>query len=407
MSRDTSEPSTLPARPTASSGREVELADVLLAGWSARWQVLALTAVFAILSVGGARLLTKDFESSLLLSVENPEKDYATLATSRTVVRKAYDTLSGQGVSLPPFDAFWQGAVTATPTDSGRLLELAVRLPDAAAAQRAATVLGEELLHISRAVISSAAIQKRDSLRIQTAQALNQLQSKEQRLLDFKIRMEPEALARDVSALLGLRERRQDVMIRLEKERARLTAARRELAARKSVVSLERAVLEAPLMAELVRRGTEASGVPLGTRFMQDELDPVFSRVDGLVAEGSAEVASLEREQGELDQRLGASHGKSGALQRHYSTVSELERLEFDLRNTRTTVEELTKRLASAEAEAGAVSSDISIVAPAVVSDEPIGAPLPLVLVAGALAGFLVGTVSVFLSNYLKAYSQP
>jgi len=393
---------------TQTPPREAELADFLLMVWAERRLVAIIALALTLMVTVVAWVLPRQYESTVLVTTESGPQAIATYIAVINSQAFLQPILVDEGVSEPLYDLsstqFRERHLDLEALPGERLLAITVKLDDPALAARLADRIAGALATVGADLASARARQTRDLLRDQTVRASSERDRFEEAFLNFQRANQPEALNKDVEVLLSLRARWQDLHITMERERVRLASAEKELAARPAVQTYKRTLLDDRTMSETARQATTGASLPLNLQFSDESPNPVVESLDEVVATTRTNLAGLEKEWQELDQRLRVGADRLPLLQRSYEVSSQAARLSADLSLARDVYGDLQRRLAQAEVDAEVTFVDVRQVAPARVPQQPQERPLLLVILAALCAGLALGAVAAFLRQYLAQH---
>jgi uncharacterized protein involved in exopolysaccharide biosynthesis len=393
---------------TSMPPREAELADFLLMVWAERRLATTIAVAITAVVTAVAWALPRQYEATVLVTAESGSESidtYISVIDSQAFITHLIDS---EGLSAPPhsvsYNEFREDHLDVEALPGGRLLSISVKLDDPVLAAKLADRIAASVTTTVADLVSARAKQTRDLLREQTSRAQTERDRLEDEQLQFRRANQPEALNKDIDALLGLRGRRQELFIAMERERVRLASAERELAARPSVQSYKRTVLNDPTLSETARRAAGTAPLPLNLQFSDESPNPVVQSLDEVVATARANLAGLEKEWQEIDGRLRVGSDRLPLLQKSYDVAKEAGRLAADLALAREVYADLQRRLAQAEVDAVVKIVDVRQVAPAVVPLQRQDRPLLIVVLAALGAGLALGAVAAFLRQYLAQY---
>jgi len=393
---------------TQTPPREAELADLLFMVWAERRLVVTVALAVALVVTTAAWMLPHRYQSSTQLLWESEGQtriDYRSIIDSDSFVQPI---LESEGMMAPPFglstEGFRDEHLDVESELDSRLIAISVKMNDPAMAAKLANRIADAAVTTSIELASARAIQTRDLLREQVAAARMKRDRLEEEYIVLQRTNQPEALTKDLDALLALRSRREELFIALERERDRLVSAEKEVNARPTTPSYTRTLIREPEMSETARAVIGGSAVPLNLQFSDEVANPVAQSLDEVVATARTNLAGLEKEWQEVNGRLTVGSNRLPLLQKSYDVSREAARLTTELALIRNVYSTLYGRLAQAEADAEAKTVVLRQVAKAVVPLQPQERPLLLILLASLGGGVALGASTAFLRQYLAQY---
>lgn len=310
--------------------------------------------------------------------------------------------LGGEPHNLTPQRFVADHAVIGT-ADARNLLELRVRLDDAALAAEASRLLADKVVAFNRRLNERRSSFERHTLKRQLDKATERLELTEQALLTVQQQAQIDLLKGDADALVEGGGDLMDFAIRIEGERARLRAAEQELkrvprlldvpATHDLLPPVGRATSEGTVAREDVRRNFEDKRVA-GQRPKLDSrdwdrvhsdriaqpvpdqrgslLNPVYQALEAEIATSRLRLAGLKRQHREIAEARKAGGDASAKLNLYYQRRLQLARLEADYQVAARVRNELLLKYEQAAASAMTSSPQLHLVNEALAADRPL-----------------------------------
>jgi uncharacterized protein involved in exopolysaccharide biosynthesis len=358
---------------------DLDVMRIVHIAWRYRFVLLAFTLLAGLAAVAVSARAPRLYQASakLLISgapVAVPAVEAVRLATARVLVENqsaAADTLREMGLDKPPRaidpSVFVAENITVNRAPDSQLIYLGVRLDDPDLAAKVANRMASRALTLLAGVKQDELLTARDNIKVQWDEAARRLHEAEARVEAFKKEAQIDLARADADALLDQRSELEDLLVRVQVEKARLAKAEEELARRPRAERPERSV------------------------------NDVYEMLDHEVAVTRAEVAALEKQKAELLASLKRGGAWVGRLSQLYADERRLSRLETDRELATRVYMDVGARyeLASLQALAG-------VIAPIVVADNAApGTPLSRHLVRNAVAAALLACFLSFVAVLL------
>jgi uncharacterized protein involved in exopolysaccharide biosynthesis len=325
----------------------------------------------------------------------------------------ANETVRKFGLDRPPYNisgwSFFHNYLQVEDVRTTSLLRIVVRLPAPQLAADVTNDVAARAVELARTLTAQEATVARDSLKREADEARAALDRSERAYIEYARKAQVEVLKKDVEAMLGERQSLVAIPVDVARQRARLEAIEREIAARQRVTTLNRTIGQDPTLLEAARGKSASDGNLLGLTVRTEEPNRVYDSLDEDAAAARARLAELEGSRRALkDLHLtGAQVAKLNELYEREVTLGRLD-LEHDI--ARNTYEEAVGRFEGARLQVAIKGGQLQIVDSAIPPDTPLPRHVMLLTLAGALVGFVAGVLVVtatFLLTARKATDRP
>ncbi|MBL8138791.1 MAG: hypothetical protein JNL48_19375 [Acidobacteria bacterium] len=354
------------------------LALYLDALWRARWGILAGTVLAGVSSWGVSAWMPRQYEATAVVMVAPPKvgqaasggapglevRNYRSYLENQSLIAQLIREFKLEAAPhhLTP-EQFLDRVLTVSDVRDSRLLEVRVTLRDPKLAADVANDLALRAVELSRTVNQEEVVVARDIIKEQLDAARERLTAARSAYEQGQKAAQVELLDRDVDTLLEQQRDLRIVQVNIERERARLAQAEKELAGMTRVRDVRRAVNSLPGPSSPPRpqerspKDTEELGekapesrrtarqedrrpppreepVPEPLLSIRDELldpyvNPVHEYLSQQVATARTSLASLESEGRVLQQTLRGKGGQFPVLAELYRRQSEVDELEM------------------------------------------------------------------------------
>jgi polysaccharide biosynthesis transport protein len=361
------------------------LALYLDALWRARWGLLAGTVLAGVSSWGVSAWMPRQYEATAVVIVAPPKvgqaasggapglevRNYRSYLENQSLIAQLIRQFKLEAAPhhLTP-EQFLDRVLTVSDIRDSRLLEVRVTLRDPKLAADVANDLALRAVELSRTVNQEEVVVARDIIKEQLDAARERLTAARSAYEQGQKAAQVELLDRDVDTLLEQQRDLRIVQVNIERERARLAQAEKELAGMTRVRDVRRAVNSLPVPSSSARpqertappevrspKDTEDLGAkapesrrtarqedrrpppreepapepPLSIRdeLLDPYVNPVHEYLSQQVATGRTSLASLESEGRVLQQTLRGKSGQFPVLAELYRRQSEVDELEM------------------------------------------------------------------------------
>lgn len=260
-----------------------------LAFWNASRRPLQYQGVTTLLVVppsqpGGAQVNPATFQAI----VQN-----LSLASQVIDELKLQDTLTPHG--------FVERALSVEEVRGTNIVRVKVTLPDPQLAAHASRRMAEKAIVLAQQIAQLNGVSVQEQLKRYLTDAAERMQQAERELLEYKQRAQVDLIKGDTDAQLKARAELLPLVIEIEGERARLTAAENEIKRQQPVLPTART----PAAEDALRRVQTPTGgkgeidaqhLDLTNPF----INPVYQTLDFQIATSRTRIAALERERDEV-----------------------------------------------------------------------------------------------------------
>lgn len=364
---------------------------------ASRWRLLLVAVLLGAAVAGGLRLMLPATYSARARVVVNASKvgeqpnqspripTYRAIAAGQSVLSAVLRDLE-----LPMSLDDLARAVVVREVPSTDLIEIEVDHRDPATAARLANAIATRAVAANRRLNQSEALEARDYIATQAAEARKRMQETQQSLVKYQQAAQTDVLESDVKALLKEREEMPARQIDLESARAELIAAQSQLNGTSQKVELTRSLDSEPALLEAVRPKVEDSRLLAQSTLKVEQLNPLHGRLARTAAEGRVKVSGLTQKAAEA-RRLGLSADSMPLLQTLYRHRAEVARLTTEAKVASDAYVELSSRLDLATVQVAQNSAELQVADEALPPSRPSSMSAPRAAIAGALAGLVGG----------------
>lgn len=409
-----------------------------------RWRLVAgLALVGGVLGAAAALSQPKTYEAVSTLMVAQPKFMTDAKPVSVASFRALFETNSLANSAIERFD-MKKPPYSLTPTKLQRdvliieevrntnLIRLHVRLSDPKMAVSLANFLASEGVEFNQRMDVQEGADFRRQLKTQLDDAAARLRETETKVLDFRRTAQVEVAKRDADAALDVRGELLGLTLDLEAEKAKLSAAEREIQKQQRVLTVPRMVgaeaalrtttepaapKPAPERPTPEKPGSEkaaprkpptATAEPAGNEVdvTNPYINPVYQVLDYQIALSRTRIASLSKRRSELIsvQHLGGRQLQS--LNAMYPNEMQLHRLEAEHDLAKTLYAEVAQQYERARLQIATSSARLQVVDNAVEPDEPLPRHRVLYSMLGMVLGFVVALLIVG-AAHLAAPASP
>lgn len=357
---------------------------------TAHWMILAGCAVAgALISIAIASYLPARYQASATLLILQPTGGTPLVLTPATakallvnppIVSETINELGLTSRGITAQGLIDGAALEVEPVSATNLVRLSVTLPDPTAARQIASLLASKAVELMNRVEREAPSAERPALQKQLTEADRRLKDTAQRLVEFETSENIDALDAQMKANDRRRADADRLTIRLEGERARLSALEQELARQPEQ-------LRAPLprgATDQLRAGQNAAPVGDGNSLA----NPVRSMLQYEMALSRATMSRLETEQ---RRTLAIGTGREATSRR-----AELYRQHLDLARLKTEYDARTRAyddLRFRYERTESLTAQLYIVAAPTQPDQPLPRRRRQFASLGAIVGLVCGIV--------------
>jgi uncharacterized protein involved in exopolysaccharide biosynthesis len=401
-----------------------------------RWRLVAGLAVIGGL-LGAAAALTqpKTYEAVSTLMVAQPKfitdakpvnvASFRALFETNSLAASAIDQFK---LNKPPYNLnptrLQRDVLIVEEVRNTNLIRLHLRLSDAKVAVSLANFLASEGVEFNQRMDVQEGADFRRQLKTQLDDATARLRAAETKVLDFRRTAQVEVVKRDADSALDLRGELLRLTLDIESEKAKLSAAEREIQKQQRVFSIPRMVgTEAALRTATTEPAGNAARERAGSTATEragntateragNEVDvtnpfvnPVYQVLDYQIALSRTRLASLEKRRTELVnvQHLGGPQLQS--LSAMYPNEMHLHRLEAEHDLAKTLYGEVAQQYERARLQIARSSAHLQVVDNAVEPDEPLPRHRVLYSMLGMMLGFVVALLVVATAHVGAAVS--
>jgi polysaccharide biosynthesis transport protein len=285
-----------------------------------------------------------------------------------------------------------------------RLLEVSVEFPEPQLAAGIANYFASNAVAFNEEMNTRDAQRTREVLKQQLDQALQGLEKSRQMLLEFSKTSGLEELRESVWNLLEEKSQAETQLAQLNTDLSRVSARRRglgeELQKQAPKIELKRSVAEDPILKESLSAGNlEKSAVPPTAFVKEESVNPVYQQVQSLLVETDVELLGLKAAAQTVEKAAEARRQKLAVLLREKALKeSTQDRLTQEYKLASDSYETLSKQYQDAWMNVSARSTDLKVIAPAVVPERPVSPRLWLnIVIASALGLVLFSLLALWL----------
>jgi uncharacterized protein involved in exopolysaccharide biosynthesis len=374
------------------------------------WKLLVLVAL-----VGGGcgfavsrmrAILYEGVTTVLVLPPSKADVRSASTANFRALLENL--TLSSQviselGLDKAPFSLtpqrFYERALQVQEVTGTNLVKVRIRLSDPARAAEASRLIAHKAVALNRQISLQEGSSLRDQLKVHLDDADDRLKATEQQLLAYQREAQVELLKKDTDSMLGERGVLLRLLINIESEKARLTAAEQEIGKQERVLSVGRSVRSE----DALRRAAEADETNPTNAGIADAqtldlsnpfINPVHQTLEFQIATSRARLAALEQQRREMVEvkKLGGSELKE--LSDLYGRQIELARRQTNYDLAKRVYSDLAVRYEETRSETLGSSAQLQVVDDAIPPDRPLSRKGAQSTALGLVAGLLVAALA-------------
>jgi succinoglycan biosynthesis transport protein ExoP len=294
-----------------------------------------------------------------------------------------------------------------------RLLEVNVEFPDAKLAADIANYFAENALTFNEEMNARDTRRTREFLKQQLDQARQAQETAGQMLLDFSKSSGIEDLRESVWNLLEEKSQNESRLMQLNTDLSRIAARgeglAKELKQQEPKIELKRSLADNPVFRESLAAGTPDKIPPAATALMKEEsVNPVYQQIQGRLVETEVEALGLKAGIHSLQKASEEARQKLNLLLREKALKeSTLERLTQEYQLARDAYATLNKRYQDASVNVSARSTDLKVIAPAIIPERPVKPRIPLnVLLASALGMVVSSLLALWLHQLELSKAQ-
>jgi uncharacterized protein involved in exopolysaccharide biosynthesis len=381
----------------------IDLRAYALAFWAYRVWIVGSGTVLALVALLVGVLTPRSFEAQVVLAIVRsklstfgneppllPTASFRPFLQNQSLAARVVAELK---LDKPPYSIspseFLREVVSIEEIRSSPVMVLKTTLEDPTLAARAANLLAELAVESTRRVNNEEAGSSRDGIRLQRDEAQQRLRDAESALRTYREESQVEALRRDVSAALDMRQSLLPLTVNIEAKRAGLARAQTELGQRPRVEVTQRTIDSDPALLEGARAlaGTPNAANLLGLQTRNEYANPVYETMDGLVATTQTDLAAMERQKHEIVDVRKLDAPRLTELTRLYEVEARLSQLETERNLAKDVYVEVATTYETAGLQVAGRSAQLQVIGAAVPTDLPISRHLA----RNTLAAFLIG----------------
>lgn len=367
--------------PRPASAPELNLLEHVGVLWRHRWVLVLVPLLAAIGGYGVSKRMTRIYVAEAKVWVTMPK--FGTDTTAAVLYLGSFKALLEnrelaadvikelQVTNLSP-DDFVDGNLTVTNVRDSSIFVVAVRLPDAQLAARAANRLAD------RAVALALRLERQDSLaatdlikqQVESARAL--MEDARTKRDAFRRQAQIELLKQDVETLLAQRGDLQRLNVEIEAERARAARAEEQFRVRDRVDTLRRTVDSDPTLLGSAGALSKDAAAVLSLQLKTEQLNSVYQELDQELSRSRTRLSGLEKQREQLVGTLKLSGSELAQLKQLYERESQLAQLDVEVDLTRSAYIEFSKRLEQARLQVAGRSAQVQVVDRALPPERPI-----------------------------------
>jgi uncharacterized protein involved in exopolysaccharide biosynthesis len=282
------------------------------------------------------------------------------------------------------------------------LIRLRVTLRDPVLAADVANRVSDLAVEGARRLSQAEAVQARDDLRVEVEDTRKQMENAAAALERFKNTAQVELAREDVKAMLEQRGKLLPLVVDIEAARARVGRWEAELAVQHRVDSLVKAIDSDPTLAQAARTTGQSESSLLRLQIKSEEVNQVYQHIEEQLAQGRADLASLESRRAELIGVRGLNAQQQSKLTALYHKESELARLTTEHDVGEKSYKEIAARYDVARVQVAGRSGQIQVIDRAIVSSVPKPRHRVQNTVFALLAGAMISAVGIVLVRVLS-----
>ena len=411
---DTGSPPSTDARHRDPEDAEIDLRQYFLLVWRYRLLVVAATVVCALSAFVWGVLTKRTYGAEVALVVSQSkigERDERPVSTAsfRPYIESqsiAAKIIREFGFDKPPHrffaSTFFGSVVTIEEIRNSTVFLLAARLDDPDLAARVVNRVAEMAVAVSKRVSFDEAARSRDDIGLQMDEAQKRLDETEAALRTFREKSQIELLRKDVDSALNERGELLSLLIGIEAEKAKLTKAEQELAARTRIDTVRRTIDSDPALMESARPSASQPTSLLALETRNEFVNPVYEQLDSQVAISRTNLAALEQRKTQIVdvRKLGAP--QLAKLSQLYQVEGQLSDLEMQRDLARRVYLEVATAYETARLQVSGRSAQLQIIEPAVAPDQPLSRHVVRTTLAAALVGLMLSVFGVLVYGVLS-----
>jgi uncharacterized protein involved in exopolysaccharide biosynthesis len=288
---------------------------------------VVLGAAIAIWTTSTQPVRYQGITTLLVVPPSEPGGAQINPATFRAIVENG--TLAAQVIAELNLEgevspqSFVERALSVEEVRGTNIVRVKVTLPDPGKAAEASRRLAHKAILLTQQITLQEGTAIQDQLKSHLSDARERLAIAEKELLTYKQGAQVDVIEEDANAQLRERGSLLSLVVNIESERARLSAAEAEIKRQQPLLSTARV----PAAEEALRRTQPASASGVDSQHLDltnPYVNPVYQTLDFQIATSRAQIAALEKERDELVKvrKLGG---------KELAQLSELYRLQIGL----------------------------------------------------------------------------
>lgn len=403
-------------QPDDPYGEPIDVGNLIAPLWAGRAWIVAAAVIGTLVGLLIALRAPAVYEATATLMLRQSDSPAATPSSYRTLLlgnRVAASLLKDFRLDQPPYGysvrTLLDRVLVVEEVRNTSLLRVRVRLPDRELAARVANAVAARSVSLSQEI--SYPPGALETARVQVENTRERLRRSEERLLTYQRTAQIEAVKTDVDATLEQRRSLPELLISIEGERARLSAAEGELKKIQPLVSARRDVdseipmwraLEADSRAESQPRSSRSTAADSTTgpadqvNIRNPLANPVYEILSYQIAASRTKLAALQKQRQTMIAESHINGAELNQLTTLYSRQIQLARLQTDHDLARKLYQEVSSRYGQMRGEAEAKSSQLVIADDAMPPDRPLARGRTRYVMAGFLMGGALGVILVF-----------
>lgn len=394
-------------------GDDIDLSAYIRTLWPYRGVIvlaaLAFAAAAAAMALLGGRVYSA--EASVMVSqskIGERLETGTTIATFRPLLESpsiAASVIRELGLDKPPRNAstsrFFTDVVTVDEIRNSPVVVVRAVLDDPALAARAANLVAERAVQLSRRVSQQEASRSQNDLQQQRDDAKGRKEQADETLRKFREASQIELVRKDVDAQLGQRGELLALSIQIESEKARLAKAEQELASRQRIDTIKRSIDSDAGMLESARKASDAGNL-LSLQTRNEFVNPVYEALDSQIAATRTTLAGLERKRTQIVDVRKLNASQMTQLSHLYQLEGELARLELEQELATAVYRQVSNAYETARMQVASRSAQLEILDQAVAPDRPVSRNVARNTVIGLLAGLVLASIAAALHSLLS-----
>jgi uncharacterized protein involved in exopolysaccharide biosynthesis len=279
-----------------------------------------------------------------------------------------------------------------------RLLEIDVEFPDARLAAEIANYFAGNAVAFNEEMNARDTLRTREFLKQQMDQARESMETSAQNLLQFTRSAQLDEVRESVRNLLEERSRHESRLTQLSAAVLRVSAERDGLAVQLNKheprILLKRSLPPGSSVDQNASRAAEKSGGTPSPVLSEEAPNPIHQQVQSRLIAADAELLGLTAELQSVQKAAEAANQRLGRLLRDKAVKeSTLEELNQDYQLARENYATLNKKYREASVDVSARSTDLKVIAPAIVPEIPVKPRVLLNLLVAWAFGFIVSSL--------------